>query len=121
MKTFLIIMLIFVVLYGSYKTFLFFTREPYLISKIKEGAVILDVRTPSEFEKDHLAGAISIPLGELRTRYIELDTSVTYITCCSHGLRSVKAANLLKERGFKKVSNGGAWEELQEQIVKLNK
>ncbi|VXB97193.1 Rhodanese-related sulfurtransferase [Flavobacterium sp. 9AF] len=121
MKTFFIIILIFVVLYGSFKTFLYVTKEPQLISKIKNGAIILDVRTSSECKKGHIKGAIIIPLGELRTRYVELDTSVTYITCCSHGLRSVKAVNILKERGFKKVCNGGAWEELQSQIIQSNK
>lgn len=48
--------------------------------------------------------------------YIELDPKKTYITVCSHGLRSVKAENILKERGFKHIYNGGAWTDLQTTI-----
>ncbi len=70
-------------------------------------SVLLDVRTASEYDDGHIAGAINIPLGRLRTDYVKLDPNRTYITYCSHGLRSIKAAGILKERGFKHVFNGG--------------
>jgi rhodanese-related sulfurtransferase len=70
-------------------------------------SVLLDVRTASEYDGGHIEGAINIPLGRLRTDYVRLDPKRTYITYCSHGLRSVKAAGILKERGFKRVFNGG--------------
>lgn len=84
-----------------------------LDKKIKNGAIILDVRTVGEYATGHIDGSVNISLGEIRERYTELDPSKTYITVCSHGLRSVKAQNILKEHGFKNVYNGGAWTDLQ--------
>ncbi len=74
---------------------------------IADGGIILDVRTNSEYAERHIDGAINIPLGKLRTDYVQLDPDRTYVTYCSHGLRSVKAVEILKERGFKHVFNGG--------------
>ncbi len=91
-----------------------------LIKKLKNGAVILDVRTEQEFKTGHINGSLNISLGSIRERYFELDTTKTYITCCSHGLRSVKVETILKEKGFKNVFNGGAWSDL-EKIVKETK
>jgi rhodanese-related sulfurtransferase len=89
------------------------TIDKGLKELINKGAVILDVRTEREYKTGHIDGSINISLGSIRERYIELDTSKTYITCCSHGLRSVKVETILKEKGFKKVYNGGAWVDLQ--------
>lgn len=103
----------FIVIYALYKTYQRAYLDKGLDKLIAKGAVILDVRTVSEFEDGHLKNAINIPLSKLRTQYILLDTSKVYITCCSHGLRSIKARDILKERGFKKVYNGGPWAGLE--------
>jgi len=86
---------------------------------VKNGAVILDVRTEGEFRTGHIRGAKNISLGTIRQRYIELDPAKTYITVCSHGLRSVKAEQILKEKGFRHVYNGGAWIDLQHDLKEL--
>jgi phage shock protein E len=75
---------------------------------IADGGVLIDVRTKSEYADGHLDGAINIPLGRLRTDYVQLDPNRTYVTYCSHGLRSIKAVEILKENGFKHVFNGGS-------------
>jgi glyoxylase-like metal-dependent hydrolase (beta-lactamase superfamily II)/rhodanese-related sulfurtransferase len=67
--------------------------------------VLVDVRTPSEFRKHHIATAVNIPLPDLRTRYKELDPGAPTLTICSTGHRSSMAASLLKQRGFSHVSN----------------
>lgn len=102
--------------YIAYRTYRFVKLDDGLAAKLSNGAVILDVRTDKEFATGHIENSINISLGTIRERYIELDTSKTYITCCSHGLRSVKAESILKERGFKHVYNGGAWSDLQKLI-----
>lgn len=106
-------------LYVAYRTYRYATLAEGLGAKIKQGAVILDVRTQTEYEMGHIAGSVNISLGTLRERYTELDPQKTYITTCSHGLRSVKAQAILQERGFKNVYNGGAWSDLEE-TVKAN-
>jgi len=117
MKTILITGGVMLLIYVSYRTYRFATLDNGLDTKIKNGAVILDVRTENEYKTGHIEGSINISLGTIRQRYVELDTNKTYITCCSHGLRSVKAETILKEKGFKHVYNGGAWSDL-EVIVK---
>ncbi|NLR61754.1 rhodanese-like domain-containing protein [Chitinophaga polysaccharea] len=117
MKAALIIAGVLLLLYVSYRTYRFATLDNGLSAKIANGAVILDVRTEKEYVMGHIEGAVNISLGTIRERYIELDTSKTYITCCSHGLRSVKAEAILKERGFKHVFNGGAWTDLEKIVT----
>lgn len=96
------------------------TIDKYLSKKIENGAVILDVRTERERKTDYIVGSKHISLGTIRERYIELDTALTYIIYCSHGIRSVEVKNILKEKGFKKVYNGGALSDLQVIIDKIN-
>lgn len=105
-----------ITVYGAYKIYRLQTLDNGLSELIKKGAVILDVRTEKEYETGHIEGSVNISLGTIRERYAELDPEKTYITVCSHGLRSVKAENILKERGFKHIYNGSAWSDLQKTI-----
>lgn len=116
MKIIVILSGIILLLYVSYRTYRISTQDDGLDVLIKKGAVILDVRTQGEYNTGHIEGSVNMSLRTLRERYVELDTSKIYITCCSHGLRSVKAESLLKERGFQHVYNGGSWVDLQKII-----
>ncbi len=113
MKSILILCGIALTVYVVYRVYRLQTLDNGLPELIKRGAVILDVRTEKEYETGHIEGSVNISLGTLRERYNELDPKKTYITVCSHGLRSVKAENILKEKGFKHIYNGGAWSDLQ--------
>lgn len=117
MKTIYIIIGVILLIYISYRTYRFTTLDKGLAEKIEKGAVILDVRTENEYKTGHIEGSINISLGTIRERYIELDKSKTYITCCSHGLRSVKVETILKEKGFNNVFNGGAWSDLEKIVT----
>jgi len=118
MKAILIIAAILLLVYVSYRTYRLMTLDNGLQARIRSGAIILDVRTEREFRTGHIDGAVNISLGTIRERYTELDPAKTYITCCSHGLRSVKAENILRDRGFKNIYNGGAWVDLQKIVAK---
>lgn len=113
MKNLLIFCGIILAIYVGYRIYKYQTLDEGLDKLINNGAIILDVRTEKEYKTGHIAGSKNISLGEIRERYTELDPNKTYITVCSHGLRSVKVENILKEKGFKKVHNGGAWSDLQ--------
>ncbi len=117
MKTIYIILGAILLIYISYRTYRFAKLDNGLSEKIENGAIILDVRTEYEYKTGHIDGSINIPLGTIRERYIELDTNKTYITTCSHGLRSVKVETLLKEKGYKNVFNGGAWSDLEKIVI----
>lgn len=116
MKSILIICGIAIAIYVVYKIYRLQTLDNGLPELIKKGAVILDVRTEKEYETGHIEGSVNISLGTIRERYVELDPEKTYITVCSHGLRSVKAESILKERGFRHIYNGGVWSDLQKTI-----
>ena len=68
---------------------------------IKNGGKWLDVRLPSEFENQHLDGAINIPLYFIRLKINTLDEGMDYVLCCDTGRRSSAGAYILSERGFK--------------------
>ncbi|MDH3747631.1 MAG: cyclic nucleotide-binding domain-containing protein [Gammaproteobacteria bacterium] len=67
---------------------------------IQEGGQWLDVRLPSEFENQHLDGAINIPLYFIRLKINALDQDRKYIVCCDTGRRSSAGAYILSERGY---------------------
>lgn len=116
MKTLAIILGSCLLLYIGYRTYRFMNLDKGLGKKIEQGAIILDVRTQSEYKTGHIQGSINIPLSRLHADKLPLDKDKTYITVCSHGLRSVRALNLLKEKGYKKVFNGGALADLESEI-----
>lgn len=116
MKNLLIFCGILLTIYITYRIYRYQTLDNGLPQLIKKGAIILDVRTEKEYETGHIKGSLNISLGTIRERYIELDPHKTYITVCSHGLRSVKVESILREKGFKKVYNGGAWSDLEKSL-----
>lgn len=116
MRNLLIFCGIIFVIYCAYRVYRYQTLDNGLNLLIKKGAVILDVRTEKEYETGHIEGSVNISLGTIRERYTELDPDKTYITVCSHGLRSVKVEQILKEKGFKHVYNGGAWSDLEKSL-----
>ena len=75
---------------------------------VRSGGQWLDVRLPSEFENQHLEGAINIPLYFIRLKISTLDKSKKYVVCCDTGRRSSAGAYILSERGFQAyVLQGG--------------
>ncbi|WP_100333692.1 rhodanese-like domain-containing protein [Bacillus alkalisoli] len=79
-------------------------EEAYEIYKNKE-MVILDVRTPQEYNEGHIPGSILIPLQELESRLGELDKNEKYLIVCRSGNRSAQASELLVANGFKNISH----------------
>jgi rhodanese-related sulfurtransferase len=85
---------------------------------VKQGAVILDVRSKVEFQGGHIKGSINISVDSLNSNINKLKKDKPIITCCASGMRSANAKNILKSNGFTEVHNGGGWSSLQN---KLNK
>jgi len=74
---------------------------------------LIDIRNSGEWGRGAIAGAIRIPLAQLRARLNEVPTAEPIVVHCASGWRSSVAASLLRERGFDNVSDlaGGynAW------------
>jgi CRP-like cAMP-binding protein len=67
---------------------------------VQGGGQWLDVRLPSEFENQHLGGAINIPLYFIRLKLNTLEQGKKYVVCCDTGRRSSAGAYILSERGY---------------------
>lgn len=65
---------------------------------------ILDVRSKEEYEKEHIPGAISIPLDELADNLDQLDKKEELNVICNSGNKSKKAGKILEDHGFEMVS-----------------
>jgi adenylyltransferase/sulfurtransferase len=77
------------------------------------GIHVIDVREPDEYQIAHVNGVPLLPLSVLPQRFTELDPNQQYYIHCKSGVRSLRALEFLRERGFKylKSVKGGisAW------------
>ena len=71
----------------------------------KKPVKIIDVREPNEYDICHISGAKLIPLSEFMQRIGELDSADELVLHCHHGVRSMKALELLQSAGFRKVKS----------------
>jgi phage shock protein E len=93
-----------------------FRPKADLAKLVKEGAVIVDVRTKSEFQAGHIEGSKNIPLDGVKTQVQQLKKSgKPVITVCRSGNRSAMAKSILSSAGIE-VYNGGAWTSLKRQL-----
>ena len=67
--------------------------------------VLIDVREPHEHEIARIPGAVLIPLNSLPERLSELDSSKEIVLHCHHGQRSMRALELLRQSGFRKLKS----------------
>ena len=79
-----------------------------VLEKREQGsdALILDVRTETEWEEAHIPGATLMPVHTLAYGHQELDKHRETIVVCQHGMRSLNAARFLAgTAGFTNISN----------------
>jgi len=78
---------------------------------IKKGAIIIDVRTPHEFDHGKVPGSINIPVDRISVSVERIRSmKKPVIVCCESGARSNQAKNILKSAGINEVYSGGSWE-----------
>lgn len=82
--------------------------------RLRQGALLVDVREPDEFDEVHAEGAVLIPLGDVPGRAGEIPAGRDTLLICRSGARSQRAAEYLAGLGHQ-VANvtGGtlAWVE----------
>ena len=84
-------------------------EKPVEKAKDLNSPIVVDVRTPEEFEDGAYPGAINIPLDELMVRFEELgdNASREIVVYCASGARSAYAQRMLMQVGYVHVTNGG--------------
>ena len=93
--------------------FFSFLRGPCIDQGVKEcgetrGAVLLDVRTPQEYNEGHIPGSVNIPLSTLGgTESVPYGKDVPLYVYCHSGARSSQAVRILAQMGYTRVRNIG--------------
>ena len=84
--------------------------------------MLLDVRTPEEYAKGHIKGAVLIPVQVLEARLSEVPKDKQVYVYCHSGARSGRASKMLASHGFTNIENivGGieAWKHAGYPVVK---
>lgn len=83
----------------------------HALAYLKQGAMVIDVRSPGEYRSGHLPSAINIPLDDLETslpRRIKEKQQVLLLHCLS-GIRSGVAQRKLKALGYTQAFNVGSY------------
>lgn len=81
---------------------------------VENGALLLDVRSPEEFQSGHLEGAVNIPVQDLEARMGEVGSKERpVVVYCHSGMRSGRAAQMLQRAGYAVRDLGpmGHWNE----------
>jgi len=65
---------------------------------IDSGAVLIDVRTSEEYNREHIPNAVNIPLDQINTVAYDKDTKI--IVYCQSGMRSRQAVQTLVDMGY---------------------
>ena len=95
----------------------------FAVTVATPGVVVLDVRTPAEFEASHIAGAVNVDVqsADFESRIDALDKSGTYAVYCHSGRRSAIAVEQMAAAGFAHLSelDGGiqAWMAAGQKVV----
>jgi rhodanese-related sulfurtransferase len=77
---------------------------------LKDGAVVIDVRTVEEFKEGHVKGSKNMVLNTIPTKVAEIKKmNKKVIAVCRSGARSGQATSFLKQQGID-VINGGPWQ-----------
>ena len=83
---------------------------------LEDGAYIVDVRTPGEFNSGNIKGSTNIPLDKIQLNIKEIEKlNKVVIFCCASGVRSGQAISIAKARGIESY-NGGGWRILNRKL-----
>ncbi len=80
------------------------------LNKMKDGAVLLDVRSPMEYDYGHIKGAINMPIEQMMKSHSSLieDKEKEIIVYCASGSRTPFAVMVLNNFGYNNVYDLGS-------------
>lgn len=82
--------------------------------RMQEKPLVIDVRKKSEFDSEHVVGAINVPLNRISQQLAEFPKDKPFILHCAGGYRSMIAASILKQRGWENfVDVDGGFSEIK--------
>lgn len=105
-------------MFGVLKSLFNQTDSNQISEAIKNGAFLVDVRTPSEFAGGSVKGAVNIPLDRIASQLPKFKGKNSIIVFCRSGSRSSQAKSILERNGIQNVVNGGSWENVAQAVNK---
>lgn len=89
-------------------------------SAMDKDVVILDVRTPEEFNQNHIDGSVNINFlgSDFKEQVSKLDKNKNYKLYCRSGNRSGKAMTLMNSMGFNHIENIGSLQQASKTLEK---
>ena len=70
---------------------------------LRDGVLVVDVRTAGEFATGRVKGALNVPVQELSARIGELGAPGKVLIYCRSGMRSGQAGSMLRSAGFEVI------------------
>ena len=91
-----------------------------LLSSLSCYAIVVDVRQPEEYYQGHIKGAVNIPINALKEKAPIMlpDINQEIIVYCRTGIRSLDAAHILENMGYKNVFDLGSINNWCYEIIK---
>ena len=81
---------------------------------VKEGAFLVDVRSPDEYKSGHVKGSVNIPLDQIGKQIAKFKGKTNIVVFCRSGMRSSQAKSILEQNGFTNITNGGTWNKINQ-------
>lgn len=88
-----------------------------LSEAVKNGAFLVDVRTPGEFAGGSVPGAVNIPLDQVSSQIARFKDKKGVVVFCKSGMRSGQAKGILDQNGIPQVINGGTWQNVSKVVA----
>jgi phage shock protein E len=94
---------------GLLSVFGFKSKATKVKEMLAEGAIIVDVRTPQEYNEGHITNSLNIPMQHIDARIATIKKKgKPVILCCKSGGRARRAKSILQRNNIK-CMNGGSW------------
>ncbi|MBU3680900.1 MAG: rhodanese-like domain-containing protein [Flavobacterium sp.] len=97
---------------------LFSSNGSNALKEVLVDAMLVDVRTKEEFSDGSVKGAVNIPLDQIQQQAAKFKGKKNIIVFCRSGMRSSQAKSILERMGVANVTNGGTWQNVQNQLNK---
>lgn len=79
---------------------------------LNAGALIVDVRSSTEYASGHVKGSINMPLPTLQSGLKKLKIASSVVLCCRSGARAASAQSILSSQGIQSI-NAGSWQNVE--------
>jgi rhodanese-related sulfurtransferase len=103
-------------MFGIFKNMFASTDNSELKEAVKNGAFLVDVRTPAEFSAGSAKGAVNIPLDQVVNQLSRFKGKKSIVVFCRSGNRSGQAKSILEQNGFQNIINGGTWQNVNQEV-----